>query len=102
MITKETLAALEGYGELQFSRQKIAIIMDDPVITEALTADPKSKKKISEEALLIRKAVLKGQLKSEAELRKSIKTQAIQGATNAQKIMLELVEERKFEEQEEE
>ena len=52
--------------------------------------------------MLIRKAVLKGQLKSEAELRKSIKTQAVQGATNAQKIMLELVEERKFEEQEEE
>lgn len=102
MITKETLAELESYGELQFSRQKVAIIMDDPVITEALTADPKSKKKLNSEALQIRKAVLKGQLKSEAELRKSIKTQAVQGATNAQKIMLELVEERKFEEQEEE
>lgn len=102
MITKETLLILEGYGELQFSRQKIAIIMDDPVITEALTADPKSKRKPSEEVILIRKAVLRGQLKSEAELRKAIKTQAIQGATNAQKIMLELVEERKFEEQEDE
>ena len=45
MITKETLSILEAYGELQFSRQKVAIIMDDPVITEALTADPKSKKK---------------------------------------------------------
>lgn len=102
MITKETLTILEGYGELQFSRQEVAIIMDDPIITKALTADPKSKKKISEEAMQIRKAVLKGQLKSEAELRKSIKTQAVQGATNAQKIMLTLVEERKFEEQEDE
>lgn len=102
MIAKETLAELESYGELQFSRQQIAVIMDDPAITKALTTDQKSKKKPSEDALQIRKAVLKGQLKSEAELRKAIKTQAVQGATNAQKIMLELVEERKFEEQKEE
>ena len=101
MIAKETLAELESYGELQFSRQQIAVIMDDPAITKALITDQKSKKKPSEDALQIRKAVLKGQLKSEAELRKAIKTQAVQGATNAQKIMLELVEERKFAEQEE-
>lgn len=101
MISKETLQQLESYGELQFSRQKIAVIMDDPTITDALTIDPKAKKKPSDEVLQIRRAVLRGQLRSEAELRKSIKTQAVQGSTNAQKIMLDLVAERKIDEEEE-
>lgn len=101
MILKEVLQQLEGYGELQFSRQQIAVIMDDPVITDALNFDMNGKRKPSEDVLAIRRAVLKGQLKSEAELRKAIKTQAVQGATNAQKIMLDLVEERKIEDGEE-
>ena len=103
MIDKQTIAMLESYGELQFSRQKIAIIMDDPAITRALTEkhDPKKARKADPDDELIRKAVMRGQLKSEAELRKSIKTQALQGVSNAQKIMLDLVDERKMEEQEE-
>ena len=101
-MTKEVLAQLELYGELQFSRQKIAVIMDDPDITRALTEPPgKKKRKSDERDELIRRAVLRGQLKSEAELRKSIKVQAVQGVSNAQKIFLDLIEERKIEEHEE-
>jgi len=38
---------------------------------------------------------LKGWLKSEADIRRSIKTQATQGVTQSHKLMLDLIAERK-------
>jgi len=97
MITAEKLKEIELFAELQFTRAQIATLMDDEEITEALGGEKqKGKSKLSkEDAALIIKAVTKGHLKAEAEVRKSIKIQAVQGATNAQKLMLELVWERK-------
>jgi len=100
MIAPEKLKEIEGFAELQFTRAQIAVLMDDDDIAEVLLADPdevqKKKLKLSkEDAAAILKAVVKGHLKAEAEVRKSIKTQAVQGATNAQKLMLDLVYERR-------
>ena len=97
MITAEKLKEIELFAELQFTRAQIATLMDDEDIAEVLGDEkPNGKPKVSkEDAAAIIKAVVKGHLKAEAEVRKSIKIQAVQGVTNAQKLMLELVWERK-------
>lgn len=95
-MTEKILAELEEIAELQFTDREIVIIMDKEEITSALEFDDDLPECPEEEKDAILKAIFRGRLKAEAEVRKAIKTQAIQGSTSAQKQFLDLVESRKL------
>jgi len=97
-MTDEQLKEIEQNAELQFTSEQIAIIMDDDEITAILAPDEdkKNARKIDHATVKkVHQAVLKGWLKSEADIRRSIKTQATQGVTQSHKLMLDLIAERK-------
>ncbi len=81
--TEKILEEIESLAELQFSPREVAIIVGiDPEDYEtevALAVEP--------HAL----AYIKGQLKAEAEVRKSIFQLAKQGSSPAQKQMMEII-----------
>ena len=81
-FTQEQLDELEGLGELQFSIQECAIIMqfDEMALMRAM-----------EENKPIRNTYERGRLKASAAVRKAILQQAKQGSTPAQKQMLALI-----------
>jgi hypothetical protein len=81
--TAEQLEKIEEFGQLQFSPTQIAIIIgvDESKLESDIEND--SQAKIS---------FLRGQLKAEAEVRKSILDMAKRGSTPAQKQILEIIE----------
>lgn len=92
MIEEASLKYIEELAGLQFSNREIAFIIDEAEVYAALNVN-------AEELDTVRKAILRGQLKTEAEVRKSIKEQAKQGASGAQKEFFNLVQARQQREQ---
>ena len=97
MITKDQLKEIEQFAEMQFCKAEIALMMESDEVNEALSGKKTKTKPLlsKDDAETIRRAVRRGQLKGEAQVRKAVMTQATQGATNAQKIALDLVMTRK-------
>ena len=91
-MDKELLKQIEDYAEIQFNAEQIADVMDIPDVTAALTGSGKVDKDIRQAIL---KAARRGWLRGEADCRKAVKREAENGSASAQKIMLELVWERK-------
>jgi len=75
----ETLAQVEELATLQFSMEEVAVIIDKPV-GELSEGDPM-------------RAYLRGRLKAQADVRRSIVSMAKQGSAQAHKQFLELAEE---------
>ena len=91
-MDRETLQQIEDYAEIQFNAEQIADVMDVPEVTAALTGSGKIGKDDKDTIL---KAAKRGWLRGEADCRKAVKREAENGSASAQKIMLELVWERK-------
>lgn len=92
MIKEDILKYIEELAGLQFSNREIAFIIDEQEVYAALKIDALEFDTVS-------KAILRGQLKTEAEVRKAIKEQAKQGASGAQREFFNLVQERRNAEQ---
>lgn len=92
MIKEDILKYIEELARLQFSNREIAFIIDEQEVYAALKIDALELDTVS-------KAILRGQLKTEAEVRKAIKEQAKQGASGAQREFFNLVQERRNAEQ---
>lgn len=78
MSGKDEISTIEELAGLQFSIEQIALILE---IDESEFDAP-----------VYAKAYLRGKLKAEAEIRKSIFQLAKQGSTPAQKQMMEIIE----------
>ena len=92
MIKEDILKYIEELAGLQFSNREIAFIIDEQEVYAALKIDALELDTVS-------KAILRGQLKTEAEVRKAIKEQAKQGASGAQREFFNPVQERRNAEQ---
>ena len=92
MINAAILKEIAELAGLQLSNREIAFIIDEQEVYAALKIDALELDTVS-------KAILRGQLKTEAEVRKAIKEQAKQGASGAQREFFNLVQERRNAEQ---
>lgn len=81
--TDEQLEKIEEFAQLQFLPAQIAIIIgvDESTLENEVENNSPAKK-----------AFLRGQLKAEAEVRKSILDMAKRGSTPAQKQIIEIIE----------
>lgn len=81
--SEEQLKQIEEFAQLQFLPEQIAIIIgvDETDLQEQIEKNTPAKK-----------AYLRGQLKAEAEVRKSILDMAKRGSTPAQKQIIEIIE----------
>ena len=96
-MTQDTIDKIEDCAVLQFTRDQIATIVDDPEVTAALTGG-KASATVKAGAI---KAMMRGWLRGEADCRRAIKAEADSGSTSAQKLLMELVWARKNSEGEE-
>jgi len=80
MSAADELKQIEELAELQFQTEQIALIVGI------------DQSKIDKEGCENHRAFMRGRLKAEAEVRKSIFLMAKQGSTPAQKQMLDIIE----------
>lgn len=88
-LPQESLQKIEEFSELQFRPSQIATILEIDVDLFL--------EEIESETGNVFKAFVRGQLKGEAEVRKSILNMARQGSTPAQKQWMEIISENRRE-----
>lgn len=90
-MTPEKLETINGYAVLQFTADEIALIMDDAEVTDALLGKQKRVKAANDAVRTMRAGWLRG----EADCRFAVKRDADEGSQAAQKIMLDIIWQRK-------